>query len=829
MNRIVRLALCSATSAAALGQAALASAQTTGGAPGEAPPPATVQAQSSNDVSDIIVTARRVEERLQDVPISITVFNQAQLDNRNVTSGADLATYTPSLSTNSRFGTDNASFAIRGFAQESRTTASVGIYFADVVAPRGGTMSIGTGDGAGPGSFFDLQSVQVLKGPQGTLFGRNTTGGAVLLMPQQPTYELEGYVEGSIGNYDLRRLQGAVNVPLSSVARVRLGFDRQVRDGYLRNTSTIGPDAFGDSDYYALRASLILDVTPNLENYTIASFSRSDTYGGLPQLALCDPANFPGGVLSCQQLGRLSDQGGDFAVQSSIPNPESFLRQWQIINTTTWSVNDNLTIKNIVSYSQLFNRLRMDYFGTDWIVPASYTNPATGAVISGGALTGAHSSFNTIFSDPSIANQENITEELQFQGQAFDSRLAWQAGGYLEFSNPRGDNVNYSATRLICTDRFQLHCANVPGTTGSLTAQRFRATYRTRAVYGQASFDLTDQLKATGGIRYTWDESRAEAYNVQVLFLGPTPLQRCANPTLRPPGNPPVTDFEQCLDRPKQKSKAPTWLLGLDYKPLEDVLLYAKYARGYRQGSVNPLAAGGFTTYEPEKVDSYEIGLKASWRGAVPGFFNMAAFYNDLSDQQIALGLTSSPARGSAPPNNAIVNIGKSRLKGFEIEAGVGPFKGLRLDASYAYVDARLRSTVTPDFPAESPYDGFIPIAIGQQAPYTPRNKLSLTGSYTVPVPEDMGEVQLSATYIYTDEQVIFSSAYGTLPSYELLNLSLNWRSIADSPVDLSLFMTNATNKKYALGVNDMYVTSGFVSYVLGQPRTYGARVRLRF
>jgi iron complex outermembrane receptor protein len=785
----------------------------------------------AQETGDIIVTARRVEERLQDVPISMTVFDQHQLDDRNVNSGNDLALYTPSLSANSRFGTDNASFAIRGFSQESRTTASVGIYFADVVAPRGGTASIGSGDGAGPGSFFDLQNVQVLKGPQGTLFGRNTTGGAVLLVPRKPSDLFEGYVEGSIGNYDLRRLQAVVNTPLGDQARLRIGVDRQIRDGFLKNISGIGPGDFGDLDYWALRASLVVDLTPSIENYTIVSYLHSRTNGQIPQVTVCNSAVFPQGAPICDQIARRQGQG-KFAVQSAIDDPLSLMRQWQAINTTTWQLNDQITIKNIASYSQFYNRIRSDFFGVDAIVPASQTNPRTGAVVAGGALTGAHGAFNTSFTPPngSLADQENFTEELQVQGRAMEGKLDWQVGAYMERSDPLGDNTVYAATRLICEDRFAFQCTNFPGGTGSLTIQKFRASFHNHALYGQASYRLSDQWKVTGGLRYTWDTSRAKAINAQYLFpSGAAPTGRCANPTLRPPGNPPITSITQCLDRPVQKSNAPTWLLGLDYTPSDNILIYGKYARGYRQGSVNPLAAGGFTTYEPEKVDAYEIGMKASWHGAVPGNLNIAGFYNDLSNQQIALGLTSSPARGSAPPNNAIVNIGQSRLQGVEVEAGIGPIAGLRLDASYAYIDAKLRSTVTPTFPPESPYDGFIPINPGQPAPYTPKNKLSLTGTYTLPLPERFGTMSVAATYSYVDEQVIFSTNYGTLPSYDLLNLNLNWRQVAGSPVDLSLFATNITNERYAVAVNDMETSGGFVSLQYGQPRMYGLRLRVAF
>src|SRR5262249_2078759 len=219
-------------------------------------------ATADTELSEIVVTARRVEEREQDMPISMTVLTQEQLSNRNVVNAGDIARYTPSLASNSRFGPESTSFAIRGFIQEGPTSPSVAVYFADVVAPRanGGTTA---GNGAGPGSFFDLQNVQVLKGPQGTLFGRNTTGGAVLLVPQKPTGEFGGYVEASGGNYAMRRFQTALNAPLGEGFRVRLSADYQSRDGYLRNiayvpdTPRVGPGDFADVNYYALRLSTV--------------------------------------------------------------------------------------------------------------------------------------------------------------------------------------------------------------------------------------------------------------------------------------------------------------------------------------------------------------------------------------------------------------------------------------------------------------------------------------------------------------------------------------------------------------------------------------------
>ncbi len=156
----------------------------------QTPPANTGGDVAIDELNEIIVTARRTEERLQDVPISITVYNQEQLANRNVTNAVDLANFTPSLSANSNFGIENTSFAIRGFVQELGTQPSVGTYFADVVAPRGPTQGTQAGDGVGPGSFFDLQNVQMLKGPARHAVRTQHHGGAVLLVPQKPTGRL---------------------------------------------------------------------------------------------------------------------------------------------------------------------------------------------------------------------------------------------------------------------------------------------------------------------------------------------------------------------------------------------------------------------------------------------------------------------------------------------------------------------------------------------------------------------------------------------------------------------------------------------------------------
>ncbi len=793
----------------------------------------------SQMVEEVLVTARRQVENLQEVPISMAVFDQEQLSNSNVVNASDLAAMTPGLTVNTRFGDDSSAFAIRGFTQELRTTASVGVYFADVVAPRGGG-AVTAGDGAGPGAYFDLQNVQVLKGPQGTLFGRNTTGGAIMLTPQEPTTELEGYIEASAGNYDMWRLQGVINVPVGDNVRARIGIDRQQRDGYLKNVSGVGHDRLSDADYLSVRASLVVDLTPNLENYTVASWTDSKNNGSVSQVFAC---NTSGGGLLVAVYGplcatQLAGQSGDFyEVANAIPGSKSLIEQWQIINTTTWDVTDDLTIKNILSYADLETTLTTGVFGSNFFVPT----------FTGGAVTGRMPFyFANSGQIPGLptTSQTSLVEELQFQGSAFGDRMIWQAGLYFETNKPDGDGAGLSFGNIGCDlgsfggDPSGYRCNDwftaqlgLPITLGSVAVSTGTVEFESRALYAQSTYDLSDRFSVTGGIRYTWDESYGNSRQWIYQFPGSTETGAgyfapratspiCGDPSASLPG---------CQVLLQQKSEAPTWLLGLDYKPGHDLMLYGKYARGYRQGSVNIVGINGLNTHEPEEVDTFEIGLKKRFDGPMPGVFNLSAFYNDFRDQQIQLGIL--PVTGV--PTTAIVNAGKSSIWGAEIEAGIEPFDGFTLNLSYTYLNTEVKEIEVPQV---APGLLFAPPSLtsaeGEPLSYSPEHQASLTAAWRLPLSPALGDIVLAATYTYTAEQQATSSGvtpYATIPSYELLNLNLNWSGIAGTPLDASLFATNVLEEEYYAFVSGQYDSLGFESRGVGQPRMVGARLRYNF
>ncbi|WP_177198493.1 TonB-dependent receptor [Novosphingobium sp. CF614] len=794
----------------------------------------------SADSADIIVTARRTQERLQDVPISITVFNQEQLSNRNVTSSVELASYTPSLAVNSRFGPDKASFAIRGFSQDLNTLPTVGVYFADVVSPRL-VSNTTSGNGAGVGSLFDLQNIQVLKGPQGTLFGRNTTGGAILIVPQRPTDRLEGYVEGTIGNYDAHRVQSVINLPLSDTFRVRIGIDRNKRDGYVKSRSGIGPRDFNDIDYFAARLSILGQLTENLENYVIATYSKYDTHGPLAKVAICNRTGAGTGIdgnialsgirlANCAKLDAQASYGYHEA-ENSNPDPYVRGRIWQIIDTTTWQANDRLTIKNIVSYGEAQESYSVNVTGDNIATPFVTTYPGIGKP---------------------QGSQYSFTEELQFQGRSANDRFVWQAGFYMERSNPLGGQEQWTSIFSRCSDIYNYVCGvNRVGTVvagSSISVARNNYFFRNHAGYAQATYKFSPQLSLTGGIRYTHDRAMTTGDGFSAV---PSPTGRVGNFTCsqkRDANNARLSgpNFDTdgtCFRRFVQESSRPTWLAGLDFRPTEDVLLYAKYARGYRGGGVNQTAVNN-ETWDPEKLDTYEAGLKSSFSGALRGSLNISAFYNDFRNQQVSLSIPNCTGRPTcaAVPVAGIQNIGHSRIRGFELDAMVEPANGLRIEIGYAYLDAKVKSTEAApcDNTAYNCIDGVF-LKAGDTLPFAPKNRVTLTGTYRLPLNEGFGRISLGATFTHTDRQFVshtvdhaFAAGIvpintSVVPATDLLALNLNWNDVGGAPIDLALFATNVTNRKYTVAATNNLNNIGADFVLLGEPRMFGLRAKYRF
>ncbi|MCB2072220.1 MAG: TonB-dependent receptor [Novosphingobium sp.] len=872
-NRLIKNALLLSVAASGIAAATPALAQDSAGATAS---------------GDIIVTARRVEERLQDVPISITVYNQDELTKRNITVATDLATYTPSLSVNERYGPEKASFSLRGFNQDQSTAPTVGVYFAEVVGVRaqGGTTS---GNSVGAGAFMDLENVQVLKGPQGTLFGRNTTGGAILLTPKKPTDNLEGYIEGTYGNYDQVRVQGALNVPLADTFKVRVAVDRNKRDGYMRNLSDVGPKAYNDRNYLAARLSILAELTPDLENYTIFHYSDSDTNGYAARIVGCSTAFAPNagtsGIVAsacADQVARQNARGDSlYDVESSNRNPFLKIKQWQVINTTTWQASDTLTVKNIMSYGEFEERANFDLYTSNFTVsnvttpgydlPGFYPNTVS-PLIPAFINVPPGTPFQYIVldtADPVTGNssQSTFTEELQLQFDSVDGRFNGVLGGYLEFSRPLGFNGGRTGIYLNCVRPQNLECQN-PLLFGSISESHTKLNFDNHGIFAQGTYNFTDQLSLTAGVRYTFDKIAGLQDSTRAGFsanagtgpLFPDPLtgvmiaRACTDSFRHGPAQlaadglpPPAADRSVCTTRLTNKSNKPTWLINADYKITPDLMVYAKYARGYRQGGIN-FTNPGVELWGPESLDSYEVGVKSSFRGAVSGYFNVTGFYNDLKDMQVFAGLVSDTpgVAGGA----AILNAGSAESYGVEVDGSIAVLdNSLRFDLGYTYLHTEVKDVEAGatkgdgsrlgDLLVGTPFGAVTPtVSPGSQFTLSPKHKLTATATYTLPLDASIGDISIGATWVHTGKQISNGSVpavlpdgtpLGSIPSYDLLNLNLDWKSVAGSPIDLAVFATNVTKEVYPVNTGGGWNSSGIGDWLLGVPRMYGVRVRYNF
>lgn len=802
------------------------------------------EGDSIADSETIIVTARRFEEKLRDVPIAITAYNQEQLSERNVTTANDVAAFTPSLTANPRFGVENTAFSIRGFIQDVFTMPTVGVYFAEAIALRGGS-SITSGEGAGPGSFFDLQNVQVLKGPQGTLFGRNTTGGAVLLVPRKPESEFGGFAEASYGNYNMTRFSAVLNLPVGE-GGLRLGFERMKRDGHVRNIG-LGPSKMNDVNYTAARISFLQPLTPGLENYVIATYAKSDTVGFTPKPTQCDatrtsgnnsPAlglpllanglstgRIPAGQMSCESMARIDATGDFWTVENPTTNSRSYLEQFQIINTTTWKASDSLTVKNIFTYGELRNIANFDPLGTYWKINADDPNAGTNGRFgnfTGQVILSAESAVK-----PGLLgnNQSTMTEELQVHGVNMDGRLDWQAGGYFEFSKTLDPYVgNQGRNALVCTDVVALQCKSPYGyQAGSSLISLRNTTYRDFGIYAQGIYKITDSLRLTAGIRYTENASKSLDKQIRYRFRSNGVIDTsCASSSAVLPDCIVITP----VGGGYYKTTAPTWLISLDYKPAENMMLYAKYSRGYRQGTVDARSLDPYKVFGAEQLNSYEVGGKVDWRGSMPGALNVAVFYNAFPKQQFLN--TWSDINGLATVT-AIANSAKSRSYGIEVDGGIEPFQGFRITGGFLYLDSKILEVI----PAGAGPPGFPLVVeseqIGRPFPFAAKFRGTAKVAYRLPIDESLGRLTVSANFQHTSGYFASGRLLSFIDGWDTFGANIDWKGAFGQPVDIGLFATNLTNTKYYTYATDTLARLGVITKNLGEPRMFGIRAKVSF
>ena len=797
--------------------------------------------------ADIIVTAQRREERAQDVPVVVTAFSAERLERLNVTEPQDLYGTVPSLvsGTQGQASRDVQSYSIRGQSTGFLASPGVQLYLNEVPLPSAISLNL---QGA-PGMFMDMENVQVLSGPQGTLFGRNTTGGAVLFQARRPTDQFEGYVEGSIGNYDLRGLEGAINIPLAGdQLMVRIAGAYQDRRGYTRDY--VWDKWRDDTHWYSGRVGILMKPNERFENYLLVYGSRSSNNGAghvhggfnIPSLiaqGFCtDGAPTPTAV-SCdvyRDQTAIADDIGPRGVRGDV-DAFSKISSWGAINTTTYELTDELTLKNIVSFQKLKDNYAADQDGTplqqyaltqnadlpDFPIPGFtdlYGLPAT----PGNVYLNGQPNFNL-----PRDYLKQFTEELQLQGAMLDGKLNFAVGAFYYNATPAGPWGSRAAQ--FCPAAFTGLCTASDGRSG--------VSNQSKALYSQATLDLgvltptLDSLRLTGGYRYTWDRIRGFASSWSTGAMGDFTCSFGTPAGQTVPGGVSPADF--CNFEATLKSKAPTWTIGLDYKPMRDVLVYAKVSRGYKSGGFNTFAVRPTTTtFEPEKLTTYEAGFKSDWRvGGMPVRFNATYYYSDYKnihrpggDANFAL---VPPAFGAA------IFAAEATIQGVEVEANIRPVSGVEIGGTLSHADGDYKKYEVFSFGTPScnnaPFGGTADYSCAPFQFLTPWI-YNVYATIDLPVPDSMGDPSLLVSYSYVDDQYSAPGPFevgGLIKGYGLLNASLSWKNIADSGFDATLFANNITNKLFRVSNSNAFNTNGVVSSLYGEPRMYGLKLRYRF
>jgi len=759
-------------------------------------------------IADIVVTARRREEAIQDVPLAVQAFSGEALESRRISSAVDLSKIVPAL-TSSQSSRDEENYVIRGQsgsgASISGQQVTVPAYFAQVPLP--------IGDGGGPGYYYDLQNVQVLKGPQGTLFGRNSTGGAILFEPRQPGSEFGGYISAEYGNYNNRGLEGALDIPLGSTLYVRIAGKGVKRDGFTYNaTNKIRQD---DRSFASGRVSVLWEPSSTFSNLLVADMLRSTTNGSSNVLAAVNsnaviPKLF-GGALEAA-LARQNAAGP--RVTYSDTKGIDRKRSWGLSNITTLQLNDALTVKNIFGYRRFKQLNRFDYDGSGLVV------------LNFDTCAGAASCHTRDADAPWSLNIRQVTEELQLQGQLLDNRLKFIVG--LFGANLDTPDANYGHQSSVF---------------GSVTDANQYIDDSSRALFGNVAYTFgggLEGLTATTGYRWTRDRRALTLYQVT--------SGRCVTgATGTVVADPARADV--CGASFVAKADSDAYTIGLDYKISPQTMIYVAHRQSYRAGGTNPLAAPVLNAsppipdalslfrYQPEVLRDVEVGLKSDFQlGGWSVRTNVAGYYQWLDDAQ----LNQTFAVGTQTVS-ALVNAASATIKGVEAEVTVAPTSALNLIVAYAYTNAKYGDFF--DYSRRDPVTNQPTLQGGRIFPFTPRHKLNVNASWTLPLPPSVGDVALSANWAHKSSVILGLVPFITRPDgsnvpdgesvegpTDAIDLNLDWKEVFGSGLGVAFYVTNLTNATYKVGGASLINSGlGINQRIYNEPRMYGVSLRYSF
>ncbi len=704
-------------------------------------------AASEEESAEIIVTARRRDERLIDVPIAVTAISGEALEARGALDLTDVQSVAPNVTLETSRGTNSTLSAfIRGIGQQDPVSGfeqGVGIYLDDVYLnrPQAAVLDI-----------YDVERIEVLRGPQGTLYGRNTIGGAVKYVTRRLPDDPELKLRGTLGTDKQADLVVSASLPLGDVARIGASGARLSRGGFGDNPTT-GLENY-NKDVWAARGTLELGGygAPVLIRIS-GDYTRdkSNPRGGHRLI----PSQFTAAPV----LDDVFDSRG--ALNSPVQDVEAY----GIAFNVTAELSENLTLRSISAWREDDSASPIDFDAlptVDVDVPALYSN-------------------------------SQISQEFQLLLDA--GRLNGMVGFY--YLSAQADTA--FDVRLFST---------VAGLTAFTNAQVDTETY---AVFGDFTFDFTDQLSLSLGGRYTWDEREAKILRQNYLGGG-SPVFGGAGVPFGAPG----TNFTGNRSFKKFTPRA-----SLSFKPTPDHNIYASFSQGFKGGGFDPRGVGvnapdlngngiredseiaAFLSFRPESVDSYEIGYKASLFDRRLSLA-LAAFRMDYSDVQIP-GSSGCVVNGLPTFCGVITNAGKARFQGVELEATARVTDGLTLSGALGYIDAEYKEYIT-QIAGRGPVD----VADFREVQNTP--KVTATGTIAYTTALGSGDLGLSSTLSYRSKTYQFEipNPFLDQDGYALLDASIVYTA-EGGRWSLGLHGKNLTDKEYK--------TSGY-TFVAADPVT---------
>ena len=741
----------------------------------------------SSLMDEIIVTARKREESVQDTPIAVSVFSGESLAARGIEKLDGIGSITPNMSfsnINTNGGGGNSAYIfLRGVGQADfvpTTEGGVGLYVDGVYFAR----SVGS-----VLDLIDIERVEVLRGPQGTLFGRNTIGGAVNVHTVKPHEEFEAKIRAKVGSDDRLDFVGKVNGALSDNLFASVSLATFNQDGYVVNPDT-GLDT-GDDETMAFRGALRWLVNDDIEVNITGDYSRdrengqaritdSDPRDALIFRAPTRPVNGPTGhnlffgINSPVTIYLPDRRTGCDATPTNIGGTNDNCARldtiglgqnngtaptyydadiWGIAGTIEWAITDNLTVKSITSYRNLDTSFSHDPDNSRF--------------------------FMSIVRD--IYNQTQVSQEIQLLGNVFDNRLHWIVGGYYFYE----DGVNDNAVDFVTLDIES---------GGGIENE-------SKAGFAQATFDITKKLHLTAGIRYTKD-------NKKFKISG---MQQTLHPNFAPVGV-----IIEIIPRGTYKASADDWtpMVNLSYDWNDELMTYVTYSEGFKSGGFQQRIAGllpGAPSFGPEFVDSYEGGFK--YNSANGNFvLNAAVFFTEYTDIQ------QEVFRGIAP---VLDNAGEAEIKGFELEARWTPVDTWFVEAALGHLDANITTADPAATAAGGPADG-------DRLPHVPRWAVSASIIKEIGL-GDLGT--LIPRFDWTFRSKVYFNPDNAVreiqAGHSLFNANVAWNS-ADEKYALTFFVNNISDKRY-VHFNETSRSAGTGSELIARDREWYLTGEVRF